>query len=52
MIIFRRDGARRPAEQLSLLLGNLPQLAEALGAGSLVVLTEWLIRIRQLPILP
>jgi predicted nuclease of predicted toxin-antitoxin system len=52
VILFRREGARRPGAQLRLLLLNLPQLSEALEAGSLIVITESLIRIRQLPILP
>jgi predicted nuclease of predicted toxin-antitoxin system len=45
VILFRREGARRPAEQLRLLLLNLGQLAEALDAGSLIVITETLIRL-------
>ena len=52
VILFRREIGRRPAEQLQLLLGNLDQLSEALDAGCVVVLTDRLIRIRQLPLLP
>jgi predicted nuclease of predicted toxin-antitoxin system len=52
VILFRRETGRRPAEQLRLLLDNLDQLAEALDAGCIVVLTDRLIRIRQLPLLP
>jgi predicted nuclease of predicted toxin-antitoxin system len=52
VILFRRDGGRRPAEQLSLLLANLAQFADALDAGSLVVLTDRLIRVRDLPLIP
>jgi predicted nuclease of predicted toxin-antitoxin system len=52
VILFRRDGGRRPAEQLRLLLANLDQLADALKTGSMVVLTDRLVRIRQLPLIP
>ncbi|WP_322755424.1 DUF5615 family PIN-like protein [Frankia sp. Cas3] len=52
VILFRREGGRRPAEQLRLLLVNLDQLADALQSGSMVVLTDRLIRIRQLPLIP
>ncbi|WP_131764826.1 DUF5615 family PIN-like protein [Candidatus Protofrankia californiensis] len=52
VILFRRDGGRRPAEQLALLLANLSQLADALDAGSMVILTDRLIRVRDLPLIP
>jgi hypothetical protein len=52
VILFRCETGRRPAEQLQLLLANLDQFAEALDAGCLVVLTDRLIRVRQLPLLP
>jgi predicted nuclease of predicted toxin-antitoxin system len=52
VILFRREGGRRPAEQLALLLANLPQLADTLAAGCMVVLTDRLIRVRDLPLIP
>ncbi|MEX5632966.1 DUF5615 family PIN-like protein [Parafrankia sp. FMc2] len=52
VILFRREGGRRPAEQLRLLLANLDQLAEALKDGSMIVLTDRLARVRKLPLIP
>lgn len=52
VILFRREGGRRPGEQLRLLLANLDQLAEALQDGSMIVLTDRLVRVRKLPLIP
>ncbi|EFC81774.1 DUF5615 family PIN-like protein [Parafrankia sp. EUN1f] len=52
VILFRREGGRRPVEQLRLLLANLDQLAEALKDGSMIVLTDRLVRVRKLPLIP
>jgi predicted nuclease of predicted toxin-antitoxin system len=50
VILFRGSGTRRPDRQISLLLGNLPRVSEALEEGSLVVFEAERIRIRSLPI--
>jgi predicted nuclease of predicted toxin-antitoxin system len=52
LILFRRDTGRRPATQVALLTANLEQIAAALKSGSVVVLTDRLVRIRALPLLP
>ncbi|HEX8683724.1 MAG TPA: DUF5615 family PIN-like protein [Ardenticatenaceae bacterium] len=51
IILFRRSSQRKPEEQVVLLLGNLPQIHDALERGSIVVLDEQRVRIRALPIL-
>ena len=50
VILFRRDAGRRPNDQLRLLVANLRQLEGALTLGSVVVLTNELVRIRSLPL--
>jgi predicted nuclease of predicted toxin-antitoxin system len=53
VIPFRHGSERRPTDQEGTLLGaNLPQLEQALLAGSIVVITPDRIRIRALPLLP
>jgi predicted nuclease of predicted toxin-antitoxin system len=50
VILFRGTVTRRPKEQVSLLLNNLPEFADALDIGSVVVVEAQRIRIRTLPI--
>ena len=50
VVLFRRSGERRPHQQLSLLLKNLPAIAVALQEGSIVVFDQVRIRVRPLPI--
>lgn len=49
-ILFHRTPGRRPKAQLSLLLANLPMMAEALEQGSAVVLDDLRVRIRAHPV--
>jgi hypothetical protein len=51
-VLLRRLAFHRAEFVVALLLANLPQLAEALEQGSLVVLDENRIRVRRLPISP
>lgn len=48
--ILLRRGPKKPADQLELLLANLPALEEFTSQGCIIVLEENRIRIRQLPI--
>jgi predicted nuclease of predicted toxin-antitoxin system len=50
VILFRRQMQRRPEQQLSILLLNLPSLREDLDAGAIVVFDQDRIRVRSLPI--
>jgi predicted nuclease of predicted toxin-antitoxin system len=50
VILYRRQGRRRPHEQVMILLANMPALEEDLDAGAIVVIENRGIRIRRLPI--
>jgi predicted nuclease of predicted toxin-antitoxin system len=52
VILFRHGSQHRPADQATLLKVNLPQLADALETGSIVVMEPERIRIRTLPLVP
>lgn len=49
VILFRRQTHRRPEQQLSLLLLNLPALRTDLDSGAIVVFDQDRIRVRSLP---
>ena len=49
VILIRRLVGRRAAEQASIILANLEQVAEDLTNGAVVVLHEDLLRVRRLP---
>jgi predicted nuclease of predicted toxin-antitoxin system len=51
VIIFRRTRNRKPIEQVSLLLSNLEQIVDSLKKGSIVIIEDTRIRIRNLPIM-
>jgi predicted nuclease of predicted toxin-antitoxin system len=50
VILFRRESARFPDKQAALLLTHLPAFEAAALQGSVIVIEETRIRIRQLPI--
>ena len=50
VILLRRASPRRPAAQAALLLANLPNMANDLENGSVVVLEATRLRVRSLPI--
>jgi len=52
VILFRHGSQHRPADQVVLVEANLPQIVDALEAGSLVVIQPDRVRIRALPLLP
>lgn len=52
VILLRTGSQRRPAEQVALLLANLPNIEQALLAGSMVTFKGNLVRIRSLPLIP
>jgi predicted nuclease of predicted toxin-antitoxin system len=49
VILFRRSTERRPQQQATLVLDNLPAISADLEAGSAVVFEPRRIRIRRLP---
>ena len=52
VILFRHGSQHRPDDQAALLKTNLPQLEQALQAGSIVVISPDRIRVRALPLPP
>lgn len=50
VVLFRGAVTRQPTRQAALLLENLDQFAEDLGAGALVVIGDERVRVRRLPI--
>jgi len=50
IVLFRGATPRRPADQVVLLLANLPQLEEDLLTGAIVIIEPARIRVRSLPI--
>lgn len=51
VLLIRRLAGRRAAEQSDVILANLPQVADDLATGAVVVLGDEWIRIRRLPML-
>lgn len=49
-ILLRQGALRRPAEQVTLIIANLPTFEQALVAGSIGTFKGSLIRIRSLPL--
>lgn len=52
VVLLRRQRDRHSSAQAQLLLDNLGAVANDLGAGAVVVLTDERIRVRRLPLLP
>jgi hypothetical protein len=50
VVLFRGATPRRPADQVTLLLANLPQVELDLLAGAIVVIEPARLRVRSLPI--
>jgi predicted nuclease of predicted toxin-antitoxin system len=50
LILFRQARNRRPEQQASVLLSNLPAIEEPLQSGCVVVLKDARLRIRRLPV--
>ena len=50
VILFRRLSQRHPKSQAALLLANLPNIADVLEKGSIVVFDEARIRVHLLPV--
>ena len=51
VILLRRSAQRRPTEQATLLLANLPMVEVDLKAGAVVVFEQTRVRVRRLPII-
>jgi len=51
IIIFRRTKQRKPTEQVELLINNLNQIEVSLTKGSVIIIEDNRIRIRNLPIM-
>jgi predicted nuclease of predicted toxin-antitoxin system len=50
VILFRRGPNRRSDEQARLLIANLPQIADDLKRGAIVIIEQYRMRVRSLPI--
>jgi len=50
IILFRRGSPRIPAQQATLLLGNLPAVEEELKRGAIIAIHSDRLRIRPLPL--
>lgn len=49
VVLFRGATPRRPADQVSLLLANLPQLEADLFSGAIAIIEPTRVRVRSLP---